>query len=286
MKKIFLIITVLFFGFYATAQDKIYKLKGNVIEAKVIEIGTDEIKYYLTSSPEGPVYVVDKSSLNRIEFADGRIEKYHVSYKDPESYEGQLTKGIKVNFLAPLLGYSQFTFEKSLSPLKSYELSLGIIGAGKNQDLLGYYVNNQYKSYKRSALGLFMEGGYKFKKIPTFFSKGTRMSHIMQGNYFEPKLTLGYFSDHALNYKNNEPQVEKRSNIFGALTLNLGKQWVFGDKVLLDVYSGIGYAFDNHNRSQDDFFYDYYSNNFAIQKLGSGANVGINGGIRVGLLIK
>ena len=79
MKKILLIITVLFLAFHVSAQDKIYKKKGNVIEAKVIEIGTDEIKYYLTSSPDGPVYVVDKSSLNRIEFSDGRVEKYHLS---------------------------------------------------------------------------------------------------------------------------------------------------------------------------------------------------------------
>lgn len=286
MKKIFLASIILFFATRVSAQDKIYKLKGNVIEAKVIEIGTDEIKYRLINSSDGPVYVVEKSLLNRIEFADGRIEKYQVSYKDPENYDGQLIKGIKLNFLAPLLGYSQFTYEKSLSPLKSYELSLGIIGAGKNQNLMEYYVNGQYTTYKRSALGLFVEGGYKFKKIPTFFSKGTRMSHIMQGNYFEPKITLGYFTDHALNYKNNEPQLEKRSNVFGAFTLNLGKQWVFGDKVLLDIYWGLGYAFDNHGKEEEDFYLDYNSNNFAIQKLGSGTNVGVNGGIRIGLLIK
>ena len=113
------------------AQDKIYKLKGTVINAKVIEIGTDEIKYKLFDSPDGPIYVVDKSTLNRIEFADGRVEKYKLSYKDPQNYEGQLSKAIKINFLAPLLGYSQFSFEKSISPLKSYELGLGIIGAGK-----------------------------------------------------------------------------------------------------------------------------------------------------------
>lgn len=166
----------------AFAQDKIYKLKGPVVKAKVIEIGTDEIKYRLFDSPDGPIYVVDKSTLNRIEFADGRVEKYKVSYKDSQNYEGQLTKAVKINFLAPLLGYSQFSFEKSVSPLKSYEFGVGIIGAGKNYQINDYYVNRQYQPYKRNAFGGFVDAGYKFNKLPNFFGKGVRMTHIMQGS--------------------------------------------------------------------------------------------------------
>lgn len=287
MNKIILSLLVILFTSQLSAQDKIYKMRGNVINAKVIEIGTDEIKYLLTSSPDGPVYVVDKSSLNRIEFADGRVEKYKVSYKDPENYEGQLGKAFKINFLSPLFGYTQFSYEKSLSPLKGYEIGGGIIGAGKNPEIASYYFNGENKTYKRGAFGLFVDGAYKFKKIPTFFSKGIRMSHIMQGNYFEPKLTIGFYTDHALNYKTNEPVLEKRSNLFGALTVNLGRQWVFGEKVLLDVYYGLGYAFDNHGAGEEEYSDDnMYSNNFAIQKLGLGANIAVNGGIRIGLLIK
>ncbi|MGH2645913.1 MAG: hypothetical protein ACRDE8_00030, partial [Ginsengibacter sp.] len=81
MKKTFILLLVSFFAVKVFAQDKIYKLRGPVIKAKVIEIGTDEIKYRLYDSPDGPIYVVDKSSLNRIEFADGRTEKYKLSYK-------------------------------------------------------------------------------------------------------------------------------------------------------------------------------------------------------------
>ena len=112
------------------------------------------------------------------------------------------------------------------------------------------------------------------------------MTHLMQGNYFEPKITAGYFTDNGISYKNNEPLTEKRSNVFGAFTLNLGKQWVFGETILLDIYGGIGYAFDNHGKNDDYYLWDYYSNNFAIQKAGPGANVGVSGGIRVGLLLK
>ena len=288
MKK--LIIFLLVFG-SATglfAQDKIYKLKGPVINAKVIEIGTDEIKYKLFDNPDGPVYVADKSSLNRIEYADGRVEKYKVSYKDPQNYEGQLTKAVKVNFLSPLLGYSHISFEKSISPLKSYEIGVGIIGAGKNEQIDGYYFNGQYEPFKRNAGGVFVDAGFKFNKLPTFFNKGMRMTHVMQGVYVKPSAIIGFYSDNGLSYKTGSPVVEKKSNVFGGIMLNFGKQWVFGDKFLVDLFYGLGYAFDNDNGGNEDGMYynDYTSNHFAIQKLGSGASLGVNGGLKIGLLLK
>lgn len=287
MKKIILFLLIILFTTQLFAQDKIYKLKGTVINAKVIEIGTDEIKYKLFDSPDGPVYVVDKSSLNRIEFADGRVEKYKLSYKDPQNYEGQLSKAVKINFLAPLLGYSQFSFEKSISPLKSYELGLGIIGAGKNYQIDNYYINGQYQPYKRSAFGGFVEAGYKFNKLPNFFNKGVRMTHIMQGSYVKPTAILGFYTDNAVNYKTGNPVLEKRNNVFGAIILNFGHQWVFGDKFLIDIYYGLGYAFDNVKNDYNNGYYstDIY-NHFVIQKTGPGANLGLSGGLKAGLLIK
>ena len=287
MKKIIPALFIfVFFTTHLFAQDKIYMLRGLVINARVIETGTDEIKYILFDSPDGPVYVVDKSSINRIEFADGRIEKYKLSFKDPANYEGQLRKAVKINFLAPLLGYSQFSFEKSVSPLKSYEFGLGIIGAGKNSQADQYYVNGQNETYRRNALGAFVEAGYKFNKLPNYINKGTRMSHILQGTYVKPTVTLGYYDDNALNYKTGNPVLEKRNNVFGAIILNFGHQWVFGDKFLVDLYYGFGYAFDNEPNDNNDYYSTNIYNHFVIQKTGSGPNLGISGGLKVGLLIK
>ena len=285
MKKISILSIAFFLTVQLFAQDKIYKKSGGpVINAKVTEIGPDVIKYTLTESPEGPVYVVDKSTLKSITYADGRVEKFEISYKDPANYEGQLTKAIKINFLAPLLGYSEFGYEKSISPLKGYELNLGIIGAGKNVGMDYYYVDGNNRPYRRNAFGAFVDYGYKFKKLPTFFNRGVRMTHVMQGSYVKPTATLGYYTDHALNYKNNfEPSVEKRNNVFGAITLNFGKQWVFGDKFLIDGFWGFGYAFDN--QKQNDYFYDDLHNHFAIQG-GAGSGFGMTFGLKVGMLIK
>jgi hypothetical protein len=283
MKKITFSIIAIFLVINLFAQDKIYKKNGPVINAKVIEIAPDVIKYKLTDSPDGPVYVVEKSSLKSITFADGRVEKYEISYKDPANYEGQLTKAIKVNFLAPLLGYTEIGFEKSVTPLKGYEVNLGIIGAGKNLGIDYYYVNGQNKPYRRNAFGFFGDYGYKFKKLPNFFSRGVRMSHVMQGNYVKPTVTAGFYTDHALNYKNNEPTIEKRNNVFGGITLNFGKQWVFGEKFLVDGFWGFGYAFDNHKDVEN--YFDDMRNHFAIEGA-AGSGFGMTFGLKVGLLIK
>lgn len=287
MKKYLLFLFFALFICKAFSQDKIYKLKGPVVIARVIEIGTDEIKYKLYDNPDGPVYVVDKSGVSKIEYANGTVEKYKLSFKDPANYEGQLKKAVKINFLAPLLGYTQISFERSVSPLKGYELGAGIIGAGKNYEIDDYYINGQYQPYKRNAFGGFIEAGYKFNKLPNFWNKGMRMSHIMQGTYIKPTATFGYYTDNAVNYKTGNPVVEKRNNVFGAIILNFGHQWVFGDKFLVDIYYGLGYAFDN---VKDDNENSYYStnvyNHFVIQKAGPGANLGLSGGLKVGLLIK
>jgi hypothetical protein len=268
------------------AQDKIYKKKGPVINAKVIEIGVDEIKYKLTDDPDGPIYVVDKSTLKEIVYADGRTEKFEVSYKDPENYEGQLTKAIKLNFLSPLFGYTEFGFEKSISPLKSYEIEFGIIGAGTNKVSETYYYNGSNLTYKRNAFGFFADAGYKFKKLPTFFNRGMRMTHIMQGGYIKPTFTIGYYSDDALNNKDyTNPYIERRHNVFGALTLNFGKEWVFGDKFLLDIYLGLGYAFDNIPNNDEDYYYEDLYNHFVIQTGGSGS-LALTSGLKIGWLIK
>jgi hypothetical protein len=285
MKKILFVLSALFLTHTLFAQDKIYKKHGPVINAKVIEVGVDEIKYKLSDSPDEPIYVVDKSSIKMIQFADGRTEKYQLSYKDPQNYEGQLSKAIKLNFLSPLMGYTEFGFEKSLTPLKGYEINFGIIGAGKNTVSDNYYYNGTYLPYRRNAFGFFADAGYKFKKLPTFFSRGTRMTHIMQGGYIKPTFTFGYYTDHALDFKNySNPVVEKRQNVFGALTLNLGKQWIFADQFLLDVFWGFGYAFDN--RKKDENFYSGdLSNHFVIQGA-DGSGVGLTFGLKIGMLIK
>ena len=284
-KCILFLLAVVILGSSIQAQDKIYRKNGQIVKAKVIEIGTTDIKYKVYGEDDGPVYVLEKDRIKKIEYENGKSEKFIIDLKDPEQYSDQLRKGIKVDFFGPLLGYSQVTFEKSTGVGKSYELTLGIIGAGKNM-VLDYY-DNQFRSEKRGQFGISAAAGYKFSKLPDFLFGRTRFTHIMQGAYAKPIFYLGNYSENRIIYKANNQIVLERQNIsFGALQVELGKQWVFGDKFLLDFYWGLGYGFDNKKGNGDYYDDDLSAYNYINARLGRSPGFSTTFALKVGMLFK
>ncbi len=78
MKKLLSIIAfTILFGMSATfAQDKIYKKTGEVLEAKVTEIGNSEIRYKAFANLNGPNYVVNKQDVIKIIYENGKVETF------------------------------------------------------------------------------------------------------------------------------------------------------------------------------------------------------------------
>ena len=262
------------------AQDKIYRKNGEVLKVKIVEISSTDIKYRIFGEEDGPIYVLEKDRIQKIVYQNGRVEKPTLDIKDPEQYEDQLKKAIKINFLSPLFGYTQFSFEKSTGVGKSYELTMAIIGAGKNQTLDFYsYPDVQ----KRDQFGVAVGAGYKFNKLPDFLFGRTRFSHIMQGAYAKPMFYFGNYGENVVVDKGNQTVIERQNVTFGALQVELGKQWVFGDKFLLDLYWGFGIGADN---KKEDYAYNEEAYNYVIQRLGTTPGFALNGGLKLGLLIK
>lgn len=290
MKKLYIILLSVCFCGTALAQDKIYKKGGEIIEVKVTEIGTDEIKYKIFNDQNGPVYSLDKDRILKIIYENGRSESYQSNLKDPELYADQSKNAIKVNFLAPLLGYTQLNFEHNLQPGRGYELSLGIIGLGKRQDLDSYYDANSQTSTitYREARGLFLGGGYKFSKLPDFVNKGAKYTHVLQGTYVKPEVLLGVYGENILtNMPGNTPSEGRETRFFGGLLVNLGKQWVLGDALLIDLYAGLGYALDNRSNDQNDqeyYYTNFIGNHFAVIT-GAESGLGFTGGLKIGILL-
>jgi hypothetical protein len=273
------------FSSHISAQDKIYRKNGQLVKAKVIEVGTSDIKYKLYNEAESPVYVLEKDRINRIEYENGTVEKFTPNIKDPEQYTGQLKKALKVDFLGPLIGYSQISFEKSTGIGKAYEITLGIIGAGKNQRLDYYYFTNNIQLERRNQFGFSASFGYKFNKWPDFLFGRTRLTHLMQGSYAKPIVYIGNYKEDRLVYKaNNQYVVERPSITFAALQIELGKQWVFGEKFLIDTYWGLGYGFDN--KKFDGVYDDNAAFNYINARAGSSPGFSITYGIKLGWLIK
>lgn len=289
MKLAFTLIIAVLISLSCFAQDQIIKKDGKKISCKITEIGLSEIKYYSQDNLQGPLYSIGKEQVQMIVYENGKKEMFNANddIKNLDNYSGQLTKAIKFNFLSPLIGYSEFSFEKQVAVGKSYELSLGIIGLGKN-NLLDYNYVSSIDESKKNQFGVFVSGGYKFSKLPDFLFGRTRFTHIMQGAYIKPVLYLGTYSENRVAYKaSSQYVIEKQQVNFGALHLEFGKQWVFSNKVLLDGFWGLGYGFDNKLESNS------YTNtnataayNYTNTRLGNSPGLSFSFGVKLGLLIK
>lgn len=263
------------------AQDKIYRKNGEILKVKIVEVSSTEIKYRIFGEEDGPIYVLEKDRIQKIVYQNGRVEKPILDIKDPELYADQLKKAIKVNFFSPLSGYLQLGYEKSTGVGKSYELTMAIIGAGKNQTLDFY---NPSDIQKRNQFGVAFGAGYKFNKFPDFLFGRTRFTHIMQGAYAKPVFYLGNYGENVVVNKGNGQQVVERQNVtFGALQIELGKQWVFGDRFLLDLYWGFGIGADNKD---EQYNWNDEAYNYVIQRLGTSPGFAVNAGLKLGWLIK
>ena len=132
--------------------------------------------------------------------------------------------------------------------------------------------------------------GYKFNKLPDFLFGRSRFTHIMQGAYAKPILYVGNYSENRIAYKgNNQTVTERRNTTFGALQVELGKQWVFSDKFLLDLYWGLGYGFDN--KKGDNYNNGYNEDNgsaynYANARLGTSPGISTTFGVKLGWLLK
>lgn len=89
------------------SQDKIYKKGGEVIEAKITEIGTKEIKYKAFANLEGPVYTLNKEQILKITYENGKTENFNELLTDKdEVIEQKRAQNVFVELLGQGLVFS------------------------------------------------------------------------------------------------------------------------------------------------------------------------------------
>ena len=235
---------LIFLSLTAIAQDKIIKKTGDIINCEVTEIGLDEIKYFYADKPKVS-FSIDKGLVTKIIFGSGEEMKIESNnLKNPEFYADQSKHAVKLNFLSPLSGSTEIVYEKNIKPGKSWETSLGIIG-------LGFDLN------ETKPRGLYGKFAYKFMRTPDFYMNRMRYAHILKGSYIAPEIAVRYFSydDYEYNYLFFRSDSKTRKEDFGfAVTLKLGKQWVFDDSFLVDWFFGIGYGISSANEALNHGF--------------------------------
>jgi hypothetical protein len=247
------------------AQDKIIKNTGDTINCKITELGATQVKYYYSDNPK-LVFGIDKALVKKVKFATGEIIAMDKnSFNNDEYYANQSKHAIKVNFLSPLTGSLELTYEQNIKPGRSWETSLGIIGAGI--DVMDV-----------SPFGFYGKFAYKFIKSPDYYIQTMHYSHILKGGYIAPEIALRYFTYDKHDYYyygdyNNTSQ-ERTDNFSFAIMLKLGKQWVFNGAFIVDLYFGVGYGLSANNH-YDTFTYGFIAGDEEFPMSGTA-------GIRIG----
>ena len=276
MKSLSLMILCLMIGLSVVGQDKIYKKDKSVIECKVVDIGSNEVKYLDPDMTDGPTISIDVDLIFKIVLSSGRVIEFKNPLNDPNSYTENKKNAIKMHFLSPLLEYLAFSYEKSIKPGRSFESGIGFIGVGFDTNL----------SHKSS--GIAVSSGYKLMKTPDFYSQRYKYAHILKGSYIKPELLLSvYRNEYERSFffrPSSQQDIKKQDIVAGALVINIGKQVVYDNLFLIDYSFGLGYGFSNQNGGINGEFDGSFRANHYGFILGDDVPIAVTFKIKIGFL--
>jgi hypothetical protein len=252
MKNLFLALGLMI-GLSAYSQnvsDTIYKKNKEVVLGKVTEVGLDEVKYKPLVNPNDIVLVLEKSEILKIVFATGLVQTFADPIRDKSVYADNHNFNIKFNFLSPMGDRIHLNMEKAVKPGLSYELGLNAIGVGRR---FGKY----------TPVGAVVNVGIRMYRLPDMKSRSDRYSHMMNGSYFQPTLSMGMtshtyddlvFNPITYDYDNLGPK--KATTNFFMFTLNFGRQYVFANRISFDISAGVGYG--TYSNQDENYYYGSY----------------------------
>lgn len=75
-----------------SAQDRIVKTDNTQIEARVLEISPEQIRYKRFSNPDGPTYVLPIGDVDHIRYANGETESFRPAQPTPAPQPAETTQ--------------------------------------------------------------------------------------------------------------------------------------------------------------------------------------------------
>ncbi len=87
----------------ASAQDKMYKKNGDIVNSKITEVTNRSVSYKRADNPDGPVYSINKAELQRIEYQNGTEDVFFEPTEKPMASKQNTKKyGNNIIAIAPL----------------------------------------------------------------------------------------------------------------------------------------------------------------------------------------
>lgn len=228
----------------AFAQDIIYKKNGDKIEANVVEVGLKEVKYKKFNVQEGPMYVLLKSDIFMIEYADGSKDVFNQE-ENAAAPSNSLQENSEVRNNSKDLHQSSLSFQLlgllQFGPIIQYE----------NRISERLYLVPHLRIGYAGALSHIVWGAEGGTIIDPALGAGLGLRSFSPSKY-----TSGawYYSGHlelyytTVEYGGNDPNEKYfQLGVFG----NIGYRWRYKNGGFLNVgaFLGVGYGFSNYENT-------------------------------------
>lgn len=229
------------------AQDRITTKDGTDIQAKILEVGSSEIKYKKFSNQDGPTYIISKEDILIITYANGENEvfkstKPQTSDKTERQYTPQRRPSMQPQQQSrpSMQQYPQHRPHQEPKPKKVYEQRKFVVGTGTVEHCFSEDGDDMTT----------MEFGARFgimKLFGIYAGAEVGMGGFPFYDYEEIDWSQVYYGQSIL-VKRQDPRLTM--TVGGLLRLNkastlyLGGGWTFG-QTLFCGQNGTWYKFDD-----------------------------------------
>jgi hypothetical protein len=247
------------FALNLNAQDIILKKNGEKLTVVIKEVSPISIKYYNYKDPNQVLFTIDKTLINKINFAYGNKLKIENPENDPYYFSDNRTNNLLVNFSSFTSNTLGISYEKALKQRQSVLVELKIYGLG-NKGILEKHRN-----------GVGLDVAYRLKIKSLFKKPQYKPKHILSGSYFSPIIgfSTGTIVTKPLIIDNDDttaPDSYTTSHTVAHFGLQYGRQWIIENLFSIDTSIG----------------YHYYLGSVTDKSLGSNSNRSLRLGNMIG----
>lgn len=301
------VLIALFSLFCASAfsqADTIYIKNKQKIACKIIEINPEDIKYKRAELPDGPIYVVEKTTIWKYCLSNGVCETIlpdELSLENEHAEILNLRTVYKIHPFSMVNRHISFAYEKVLRVGTNLDIEVGYVNSNIQQSTLNG-ISRAFHS------GGYLKPGMKFFLGQDFNVKGLKYAHPLKGRYIKLDFALAY-----LNFQDLQKSVYTYStrtthfvtsdmNIFAyGGFVNYGRQFILGNFLTLEYYVGAGFTGATYKYTNPEYaklpqsvFYStssnmegaYVSNFYGFLRIPTGASgLSFTGGFRVGYIV-
>lgn len=264
MKKFVIISFLLWLGIHLSAQDKICFKTGDTVKVAITEITNKEI---ICTPPgqEFPIFSFNIKKVASVILNEGVILEYYDELLDPNLYHADKKTALKMDFFSPTLGYFDLAFEKSITPSRSIEFDLGILGLG-----------TQILNGREGVAGVGFKFGYKYFLVNSDFYARDYDNHILSGIYFKPEIATSIFGYSKKQYSYNGQSSKDYFALSAAVLFTAGHHMIIVNELVIDFYFGLGYGINSNSYDGTEYMYNIISRDMPLTFMG---------GIKLGKLL-